>query len=124
MKGQIYHVDIVVSNFSESAKFYDEFLGGLGYRRIFGEKEEAGWGIIGCNVWVSQCKERFVRRGYHRKRVGLNHVAFHADSREMVDGSIRNISCQERSQFSTGGRRNTRIIRKATTPFTSRILTE
>ncbi len=85
VKGQIYHVDIVASNFSESAKFYDGFLGWLGYRRIFDEKEEAGWGIRGCNVWLEQCKERFVRHGYHRKRVGLNHIAFHADSREMVD---------------------------------------
>ncbi len=85
VKGQIYHVDIVASNFSESAKFYDGFLGWLGYRRIFDEKEEPGWGIRGCNVWLEQCKERFVRHGYHRKRVGLNHIAFHADSREMVD---------------------------------------
>lgn len=89
VKGQIYHVDIVVSNFEESAKFYEEFLGWLGYRRIFFYKKdthkEVGWGIKGCNIWLSQCREKFVRHGYHRKRVGVNHIAFHADSRKMVD---------------------------------------
>jgi len=85
MKGQIYHVDIVVSNFNKSAKFYDGLLGWLGYRRIFYEKGEAGWGIKGCNIWVGQCKEKFAQHGYHRKRVGVNHIAFHADSRKTVD---------------------------------------
>jgi len=85
MKGAIYHIDIVVSNFSKSVRFYEGFLGWLGYREIFHEGEEAGWGIQGCNFWISQCKERFAQHGYHRKRVGVNHIAFHADSRKTVD---------------------------------------
>jgi len=85
MKGEIYHVDLIVSNFAKSAKFYEEFLGWLGYRRIFYDKKEAGWGIKGCNFWISQRQETFAQHRYHRKGVGINHIAFHADSRRTVD---------------------------------------
>ncbi len=85
MNGQIYHVEIVVSDLKKSVEFYDAFLGWLGYQRLFYEKGEAGWGVGSCNFWVSQCKDRFAQHGYHRKRVGVNHIAFHADSRSMVD---------------------------------------
>ena len=87
MKGQIYHVDINTSNFGKSAKFYEEFLGWLGYRRIgYWEKYKVGgWGMEGCNLWLSECTDKFTQHGYHRKRVGVNHIAFHADSRNTVD---------------------------------------
>jgi len=85
VKGQIYHVEINVSNFDKSGEFYDGFLSWLGYKKIGSWKIGAGWGIAGCNIWVFQSKEKFSKDGYHRKRVGLNHIAFHADSRETVD---------------------------------------
>lgn len=85
MKGQIYHVEINVSNFDKSVKFYEEFLGWLGYQRIYSHKIAAGWGIKGYNFWIIQCHTRFAQHGFHRKRVGVNHIAFHADSRETVD---------------------------------------
>lgn len=89
LKGQIYHVEINVSNFEKSVRFYEEFLDWLGYRRIYTHKIAAGWGLkratLGCNFWIIQVDTEFRRRGYHRKRVGVNHVAFHADSRKTVD---------------------------------------
>ncbi len=36
-------------------------------------------------VWLVQRKERYAKNGFHRKRVGLNHVAFHADDKKKVD---------------------------------------
>lgn len=85
MKGQIYHVEINVSNFEKSSKFYDGFLGWLGYRKIADHKQWAGWGTGTCSVWVTQSFGDHVQHGYHRRRVGLNHVAFQAESRKMVD---------------------------------------
>lgn len=85
MKGQIYHVDIVASDLKKSGPFYDAFLGWLGYQRIMYEKEEAGWGLEDCSVWVGQCKEKFAEHRYHRKHVGVNHIAFRADSKGTVD---------------------------------------
>ncbi len=49
------------------------------------EKEEAGWSLENCSVFLSKCKDRFVQHGYHRKRVGVNHIAFLADSKALVD---------------------------------------
>ena len=43
----------------------------------------------GCNIWLSQCEDRFARHRYHRKHAGVNHVAFHADSRDLVDQFYR-----------------------------------
>ncbi len=88
-KGQIYHVEVNVSNFDKSAKFYDAFLNWLGYERIYSHKLAAGWGIkgseLGTNFWIIQAHTGFVEHGFHRKRVGVNHIAFHADSRKTVD---------------------------------------
>jgi len=92
-KGQIYHVEVNVSDFSESVKFYDELMNWLGYQRIYHHRIAAGWGLrratLGCNFWIIQCDARFSRKGYHRKRVGVNHIAFHAGSRRTVDRFYR-----------------------------------
>ena len=85
MKGEIYHVEINVSNFKKSFEFYDSFLDWLGYRKIYLHRIAAGWGTGRCNFWIIQSEDRFVNHGFHRRRVGLNHVAFHADSRTTVD---------------------------------------
>ncbi len=89
MKGQIYHVEVNVSNFDKSVKFYDGVLDWIGYQRIYSHKIAAGWGIkgatLGCNFWIIQTHNGFAQHGYHRKRVGVNHIAFHADSRQTVD---------------------------------------
>jgi catechol 2,3-dioxygenase-like lactoylglutathione lyase family enzyme len=86
MKGQFYHVVINVSDFGKSVKFYEGFLVWLGYQRIYSHKIAAGWGLKGatpgCNFWIIQCDTGFAKHGYHRKRVGVNHIAFHADSRK------------------------------------------
>ena len=93
LKGQIYHIEINVSNFGKSVNFYEEFLSWLGYRRIYTHKIAAGWGIKGAerstNFWIIQGHDEFVQHGYHRKRVGLNHIAFHADSRQTVERFYR-----------------------------------
>lgn len=85
--GLIYHVDIVASDFGKSAKFYEGFLLWLGYRRIgyWDRHKVAGWGMKGSNVWLSQREDRFGQHQYHRKHVGVNHIAFHASSRNKVD---------------------------------------
>ena len=88
-KGQFYHVEINVSDFAKSVKFYEEFLTWLGYRRIYSHKIAAGWGIegdtLGCNFWIIQDDAKYAKEGYHRKREGVNHIAFPAGSRRAVD---------------------------------------
>jgi|SRR5215471_12966043 len=93
MEGQFYHVEINVSNFKKSVEFYDGLMDRLGYRRIYSHKIAAGWGLkgaaSGCNFWIIQGDAGYTREGFHRKRVGVNHVAFHAGSRKTVDQFYR-----------------------------------
>src|SRR5712692_1610339 len=56
-RGNIRHVEINVSAFERSKAFYHDFLEWLGYKDS----------------------------GFHRRRVGLNHIAFQAKSRADVD---------------------------------------
>ena len=44
-----------------------------------------GWRKEKTSIFLVQCEERFVGHGFHRKHVGLNHIAFRASSRNMVD---------------------------------------
>ena len=85
MRGELYHLEINVSSFKKSFDFYDSFLQRLGYRRIYLHRIAAGWGTGICNFWIIQSEDRFASLGFHRRRVGLNHVAFHAESRGDVD---------------------------------------
>ena len=61
------------------------------YGRLYGcseskRKENIQRFLTMLGLWVTQSFGEHVQHGYHRRRVGLNHVAFRADSRKMVDG--------------------------------------
>jgi len=48
------------------------------------------WQKEGTRIILAQCPKRFLPDGYHRKRIGLNHIAFRASSRGAVDELYRN----------------------------------
>ena len=72
-RGNIQHVEINVSNFERSKAFYQDFLGWVGYKRILDEKDFAGWSNGEAKIF------------FHRRQVGLNHIAFQAKSNADVD---------------------------------------
>ncbi len=84
-QGNVQHVEINVSNLDRSEAFYQDFLAWLGYRRILDEKEVMGWGNGDVQIFLVSCREHFRESGFHRKRVGLNHIAFRAKSKADVD---------------------------------------
>lgn len=43
------------------------------------------WKANGAYIVFVQAQGEFLKAGYHRRRVGLNHLAFQAASREQVD---------------------------------------
>lgn len=81
----LHHVEIYVSNLEESKKFWGWFLGELGYEVY--QKWDSGisWKHGETYLVFVQTEERFLDIPYHRCRVGLNHLAFHAMSRAQVD---------------------------------------
>ncbi len=84
-KGLIHHVEIFVSDLKKTIEFWSWFLEDLGYD-VF-QKWDSGisWRLGETYLVFVQTEERFLDVPYHRSRVGLNHLAFHAASREHVD---------------------------------------
>ncbi|GEN89922.1 MULTISPECIES: VOC family protein [Oceanobacillus] len=83
--GLIHHIELYVSDLSKSTAFWGWFLRELGYTSF--QKWEGGqsWKLEDTYLVFVQAEERFLDIPYHRCRTGLNHLAFHASSREFVD---------------------------------------
>jgi len=84
-KGLLHHLEIYVSNLQSSAEFWGWFLEELGYNTF--QKWDGGqsWRLGDTYIVFVQTEDRFLDISYHRCRVGLNHLAFQAASREHVD---------------------------------------
>lgn len=83
--GALHHVELYVSDLRRSREFWGWFLGLLGYV----QHQEWPQGVsfrqgVTYLVFV-QVDECFKDPAYHRCRVGLNHLAFHAASAGQVD---------------------------------------
>ncbi len=83
--GMINHVEINVSNLSDSRKFWSLFLSELGYEEY--QDWEYGFSFIkeGTYVVFVQTSENYLNLTYHRSGTGLNHIAFFVDGSDKVD---------------------------------------
>ncbi|MCH1625199.1 VOC family protein [Fredinandcohnia quinoae] len=90
----LHHIEIYVSDLKKSIVFWEWFLGELGY--VAFQKWDSGvsWRYGETYLVFVQVEERFADVEYHRCRVGLNHLAFHAKSKKQVDNMI--IKLQEK----------------------------
>ncbi|WP_164214328.1 VOC family protein [Virgibacillus sp. YIM 98842] len=84
-KGLLHHIEIYVSDIKRTIDFWGWFLEELGYTPFQDWRNERSWKIGGAYIVFVQAEERFLDIKYHRCRVGLNHLAFHASSRQHVD---------------------------------------
>ncbi len=82
----LHHVEIYVSALERSIMFWTPLMSLLGY-----EEERWSQGVNYFSgehdpyVCLVQVSPEHLVAGYHRRRVGLNHLAFRARSREHVD---------------------------------------
>jgi len=85
MTGLLHHVEIYVSNLPKSIEFWGWLLIELGYEKY--QEWDAGISYkLGETYLVFvQTEADYLDVAYHRKRTGLNHLAFHVESRQMVD---------------------------------------
>ena len=81
----LHHVEIYVSDLSNSERFWSWFLNRLGYRLFQSWDNGRSWILDDTYLVFVQVEDRFKDAGYHRCRVGLNHLAFHASSPAQVD---------------------------------------
>jgi len=85
MKSKLGHVYLYVSDLDASYKFYKELLEYLGYREIVKQDWGYAFSNSGLSIWFEESSGKHKKAGYHRKRVGLNHLAFRVSSRANVD---------------------------------------
>ena len=84
-KGLIHHIEIYVSDINRTRHFWGWFLEELGYNSFQEWENGQSWKIDDTYIVFVQTEDRFLNIPYHRCRVGLNHLAFHASSRKQVD---------------------------------------
>jgi catechol 2,3-dioxygenase-like lactoylglutathione lyase family enzyme len=79
------HVEIYVSDLAQTYEFWNWLLTELGYS-VF-QKWEGGvsWIEGGTYIVFVQAPPAFLVHGYHRRRIGLNHLAFRVSSPQRVD---------------------------------------
>lgn len=82
----LHHIEIYVSDLAASRAFWSQLLGEIGYR------ESGFWNdgftlTNGKDAYLTfvQVAEKYASQSYHRCGVGLNHLAFTVDSRDVVD---------------------------------------
>ncbi len=82
---KVSHVEIYVSDYAKSIRFYDSVLSHIGWKRLVCQKSHTTFSDGIMKIVFCPTEEKYLQHGYHRKRVGLNHLAFYADSKEQVD---------------------------------------
>ncbi|WP_458186174.1 VOC family protein [Haladaptatus sp. NG-WS-4] len=83
--GLLHHVELYASDIETSASFWGWLLGKLGYSVYQDWDGGRSWKRGPTYLVLVQADEEYLDVPYHRCRPGLNHLAFHAESREHVD---------------------------------------
>ncbi len=90
-KGLLHHIEIYVSDLKRSIDFWGWFLEEMGYSPFQEWESGQSFKMEDTYIVFVQTEERFLDVPYHRCRVGLNHLAFHAESRQHVDEMTRKL---------------------------------
>lgn len=81
--GGLHHVEIYVADLPLARDFWPWWLGELGWAPFQDWVEGFSWRRGDCYLVFVQAP--LLDPPFHRRRPGLNHLAFHADSRAQVD---------------------------------------
>ncbi|KMK75849.1 VOC family protein [Alkalihalobacillus pseudalcaliphilus] len=84
-KGMIHHIELYVSDLTKSKQFWGWLLEELGYEPFQEWEEGQSWKLGSTYLVFVQVQEKYSKISYHRCRVGLNHLAFSAESKQQVD---------------------------------------
>ena len=81
--GELHHVELYASNFDASVDFWGWLLGELGYEPK--NEWDGGRSWINGPTYLVLVEAGRTDAPFDRRAPGLNHLAFHAASREQVD---------------------------------------
>ncbi|WP_076560798.1 VOC family protein [Salimicrobium flavidum] len=94
-EGLLHHVEIYVSDLEKSKAFWGWFLGELGYEPYQQWDGGQSWKLGETYLVFVQTESKYLDVLYNRCRTGLNHLAFHASSRERVDEMLNMLKDRE-----------------------------
>ncbi len=81
----LHHLELYVSDFKKSLTAWDWLLTELGYT-VYQQWEHGQSYRFGDTYLVFvQTEAAHLEPPYHRKKTGLNHIAFHAESRDQLE---------------------------------------
>lgn len=81
----IHHIELNVSDLTKSREFYTTLLPELGYSIYQDWPKGFSFKLDSSYLVFVQTADEFLSRSYHRKAIGLNHLAFHAATKADVD---------------------------------------
>lgn len=83
--GMIHHIEIYVSNLKKSIKFWKVLLESLNYVQFQKWSTGISWKLDNSYIVFVQTTEKYLSNSYNRCNTGLNHLAFHIDSKKFID---------------------------------------
>ena len=120
MKAFVYHMQVNVRDAAVSLPFYRDLLHYLEFQCVHDDPRVAGYSDGRTSIWLIETDGGHTAPGFHRKRTGLNHVAFRVPRREDVDRFTKTSSPRADSPPSTRRRASSPSTAPATTPSSSR----
>lgn len=84
----LHHVEIYVSDLKQTAEFWGWLLEELGYTPWEGWQRGISWKQGDMAIVFVQVDPKYQDVPYHRRHVGLNHLAFRVPTREHLDHVI------------------------------------
>jgi catechol 2,3-dioxygenase-like lactoylglutathione lyase family enzyme len=85
MKAFVYHIQVNVRDATVSLPFYRDLLHYLEFQCVHDDTRVAGYSDGRMSIWLIETGGGHTARGFHRKRTGLNHIAFRVPDRTDVD---------------------------------------
>ena len=87
MNGFLEHIILNISKPEISFPFYEDFFGYFEYKFIAKKKDDhIAFRKKGtADFWIVATDAKYASSGFHRKNIGINHFAFHVNSKEEVD---------------------------------------
>jgi len=82
MTGRFHHMDVYVADLERTTAFWAPLLEAIGWSAAAARPTVRSWRGAGTEIFFVQTEPEFAAQGYHRKRVGLNHLAFAVADRE------------------------------------------
>lgn len=101
MDAKFYHLQLNVSS-EKSIIFYKKLFSFLKYKVKDESNEHLGVSDGNSDFWIIKTEEKHIDKKFHRKAIGINHIAFRASSPKDIDHFTKNFLKKEKIKILYG----------------------